>query len=49
MAGFDLTFPFNGEADGSGLALGVRATAHKVFPKGSQFEIAPWLGATLHF
>lgn len=49
MAGFDLTFPFNGEEDGSGLALGVRATAHKVFPKGAQYEIAPWLGATLHF
>lgn len=49
MAGFDLLIPFNGEEDGSGLALGVRAAAHKLFPKGSDAEIAPWAGLTLHF
>lgn len=57
---FDLTIPFNGKKDGSGIMLGVQATAHKrlqgstttpagVEEKGWQAEIAPVLGATIHF
>jgi|GEM_PF-2296892 len=49
IAGFDLTIPFNGEEDGSGLAVGVRASAHRLFPEGWQAEIAPWGGLSLHF
>ena len=49
IAGFDITIPFNGEEDGSGIGLGVRASAHKLFPKGSDAEIAPWFGLTLHY
>ncbi|MBN1282659.1 MAG: hypothetical protein JXA24_02655 [Proteobacteria bacterium] len=49
IAGFDLIVPFNGEEDGSGIVLGVRGTAHKLFPGGSQAEISPVAGVTLHF
>ncbi len=49
VVGFDLTIPFNGEEDGSGLALGGRFTAHKTFPKGYALELMPWVGATFHY
>jgi len=48
-AGFDFLIPFNGEEDGSGIGLGVRASAHKLFPKGWDAEVAPWFGLTLHY
>jgi hypothetical protein len=48
-AGADLILPFTGEEDGSGIAIGARGTAHKVFPEGYQFEFAPWAGASFHY
>jgi hypothetical protein len=49
MAGADVIIPFNGRRDGSGISLGLRGAAHKLLPHGSQYELYPWGGATLHF
>jgi hypothetical protein len=47
--GLGLQIPFNGREDGSGLALGVRASVHKLLPSGWDAEIVPYLGALIHF
>ena len=48
MLAFDVIIPFNGQENGSGLILGVRGLAHKIFPEGYQLEIIPMGGLTLH-
>ncbi len=48
-AGFDLTLPFNGKDDGSGLSLGVHVDAIKPLPDGSaNVEAQPVIGISLH-
>lgn len=47
--GLGLQIPFNTREDGSGLSIGVRASVHKLLPEGWDFEIAPYLGALIHF
>lgn len=46
-AGFDVTIPFNGQEDGSGLGFGIRGNALKYSSEGAQYNIMPWAGVSL--
>lgn len=47
LVGFDVLIPFNGQESGTGLTLGARFMAHKLFPDGYSYTFLPTIGLTL--